>query len=86
MAHCHIVGNFGRAPVDPSILSADSLDLAAKNGPCLTLAEIPYLDTSGIVLFETVKIFHHPVLHEREKVLSFQQEQLYPNGHHDRTK
>ena len=67
VALCHLVGGYGRTPVDKAILSAESLARAAKDGECLTVAEVPrYDDASGRVYYETVKIFAPPVLHSRE--------------------
>lgn len=63
---CRIVGGFGRTPVDQTILSADSQKASAESGPCLTLAEVPELD-DGIVDWKLTKVFHHPVLSNREQ-------------------
>lgn len=68
-ALCSLVGGYGRAPVDPSILSDESRAISAANGPCLTLAEVPELDEgSGEVIYSLVKIFSPPILHERETI------------------
>ena len=40
--YCMLIGGYGKAPLDPSILSKESRDLVEKNGPYLTLAEIPF--------------------------------------------
>lgn len=63
--YCHLVGGYGREPVDQSILSPESAERARLDGPCLTLAEIPKVGDRGVE-YELVKIFNHPVKHERE--------------------
>ena len=64
---CRVVGGYASEPVDPEALSEESARIAAKDGPCLTLAEVPTLDEdSGHVFFQTVKIFHKPVVHPRQ--------------------
>lgn len=65
--------------MDPGILSEDSRS-ASASGPCLTLAEVPTLDEdSGNVIYEIVKIFAPPVLHERETV-PWQIDVMYPKS------
>lgn len=63
---CRILGGYGRVPVDPAVLSADSLVRSKKDGPCLTLAEVPKVE-DGQVIWELTKVFHHPVIGAREK-------------------
>lgn len=63
---CRIVGGFGRTPVDPSVLSKESAILSAKDGPCLTIAEIPFRE-DGVVEYKVVKVFSPPVLSDRER-------------------
>lgn len=65
-ALCRILGGYGRVPVDPAVLSADSLVRSKKDGPCLTLAEVPALE-DGQVVWELTKVFSHPVIGAREK-------------------
>lgn len=78
---CIIVGGYGRKPVDLEILSEESKALVEKNGPCLTIATVPTTDPdSGMLYMELTKIFHQPILHERETT-SFQQNALYPKSH-----
>lgn len=62
---CHIVGGYGRTPVDPEILSVESLERSRRDGPCMTIAEVPVIEDDSIVMTITT-IFSHPVLHERE--------------------
>jgi hypothetical protein len=78
---CQIVGGYGRAPVDRDALSKESLEAADRDGPCLTLAEVPTFDPDAdVVVMEVTKIFSHPVLHERETI-GFNQELIYPKSH-----
>lgn len=63
---CRIVGGFGRVPVDRSVLSEESKAVSDKNGPCLTVAEVPRVD-DGRIVFDVVKIFSPPILLDREK-------------------
>lgn len=63
---CRIMGGFGRKPVDKSILSDESLKLFEKNGPCLTIAEVPSVDDQGFVTYKVEKIFSPPCLSSRE--------------------
>ena len=66
---CQLVGGYGRTPVDRTLLSKESLEIAEKNGPCVTIAEVPrYDEDSGHVVHDVVTIFSPPVLHPREKV------------------
>lgn len=68
-ALCSLVGGYGRTPVRQEILGEESREASAKNGPCLTIAEVPRLDEdSGLLIYELEKIFSQPVLHERETV------------------
>jgi hypothetical protein len=81
MLLCRIVGGYGKEPVPLAILSESSKKLVEEHGPCLTIAEIPIRDeASGDVYFETIKIFHEPILHEREKT-NFHLDMLYPRSH-----
>jgi hypothetical protein len=62
---CRVVGGYGQSPVDRSILSEELAARSDKDGPCLTLAEVPTREPSGHVHFELVKVFHHPIVHPR---------------------
>jgi hypothetical protein len=64
---CRIIGGFGREPVDPLILSAESRAIFNRNGPCLTIAEVPILDDQKTVTYEVTKIFSPPNLSAREE-------------------
>lgn len=65
---CKVVGGYSRDPIDVASLSPESQERASKDGPCLSLAEVPRVDKdSGHVYYETVKVFHHPIRHPREK-------------------
>lgn len=49
------------------MLSEDSRRRSAKDGPCLTIADVPTRDeASGKIYFETTKVFHQPIRHPRE--------------------
>lgn len=54
-------------PADKSILSIESLARVEKDGPCLTIAEVPTVDDQQIVSFDVTKIFSPPCLSDREK-------------------
>lgn len=62
---CRIIGGFGRKPIDKSILSAESVKSCEKDGPCLTVAEVPTVE-DGFVTFAVTKIFSPPCLSQRE--------------------
>lgn len=65
---CRVVGGYSRDPVSPGALSKESLGRSEKDGPCLTLVEVPTLDPdSGHAYHEVVKVFHHPIRHPRER-------------------
>jgi len=78
-AHCHILGGYGRQPVDPTILSAESLERVKKDGPCLTLAEVPVLD-DGMITWELTKVFGPPIVNERERPTAILGGQLNPKN------
>jgi hypothetical protein len=80
LAKCRLIGGYGRDPVDQSILSDESKKLSEKNGPCLTIAEIPeFDDCSNIINFKLTKIFSPPIIHARENV-PWQYDMLYPKS------
>lgn len=75
---CRVIGGYAREPVPREKLSAESLALAEQNGFCVSLVEVPRIDRdSGHFHTETVKVFHLPVLHERETVSKTGQ-RMYP--------
>lgn len=78
---CRIVGGFGRVPIDKAVLSKESAALYEKNGPCLTVAEIPSVDDQGYVLFEVVKIFSPPCLSDRETKVPTMFSNVEPRSH-----
>lgn len=78
-AHCHILGGYGRVPVDLAILSEESRVRAEKDGACLTIAEVPFMD-DGHLVTETVKIFSGPVLGDRERPTAILGGQLNPRS------
>jgi hypothetical protein len=81
MTYCQIVGGYGRDPVESSILSPESLEARDKNGPCLTLAYVPFYDKeTEQISAKLTKIFSPPVLHERETV-SWDIEAMIPKSH-----
>ena len=78
---CRILGGYGRTPIDPSKISEESRRIAAQDGPCLTIAEIPAIDpASGKIYYGVTKIFSPPVLHPREK-LAPRIEMMYPKSY-----
>jgi len=78
---CRIVGGYGQVPVRDAILSEESRILRDKNGPCLTIAEIPKRDeASGHVYFDVTKIFHQPILHPRQATTEIM-DRVYPRSH-----
>jgi hypothetical protein len=78
--YCKIIGGYGRKPVDPAILSPESLSISTP-GSCLTIAYIPVVDKeTGQIIMKLTKIFAPPVLHEREKI-PWNIEEMYPKPH-----
>jgi hypothetical protein len=68
---CELIGNFGKDPVDVSILSLASRARMEKDGPCTSYVDIPMYDASSDkVTFETTIIFHHPIRHPRDLAVS----------------
>lgn len=66
---CRLIGGYGKKPIDRSVLSEDNEKLFDIHGPCLTIAEIPYVDEgSGLTVYGVVKIFSPPIVHERESM------------------
>lgn len=64
---CRLMGGYGREKVDPSILSEESKARSDRDGPCLTIAEVPEVEEQTVT-YRVVKIFHQPIVHDREKV------------------
>lgn len=77
---CNVIGGYSKTPVDKSILSAESLVRYEKDGPCITIAEVPIRNTDGNINTEVVIIFSKPVLHERETT-NMNQNMIYPKSH-----
>lgn len=67
IAKCRLVGGYGRVELDKSILSPESNQISKKNGLCLTIAEVPKME-NDMIIYDMVKIFSHPITHERESV------------------
>lgn len=79
---CHIIGGYGREPVDSSILSEETRKEALRNGGCLTIAEVPfYDDVAEHVERRIVKVFSPPVKHPRERTSVPKGSDLYPSSH-----
>lgn len=82
---CVIVGGYGRDPVDRDKLSDAARARSDRDGPCLTVAEVPVQDMATKHVYrETVTIYHHPVRHAREKA-ELVATMLYPKSHKDGT-
>lgn len=78
---CYLVGGYGRTPVDECILSEKSKELVKKQGGCLTIAEVPVLDTGSNMIYQKIeKIFHKPVLHARE-IVDGDKVNVHPKSH-----
>lgn len=65
LVKCRIVNGFGKKPIEKHILSPESLKISERDGPCLTVAEVPSF-SEGELSFDVVKIFSPPVLAQRE--------------------
>lgn len=76
---CSILGGYGKIPVDESILSEESKEIAKHNGPCLTLASVPEVQ-EGSVNMILVKIFSPPILSKHEKT-NMPLDSIYPQSH-----
>jgi hypothetical protein len=76
-----LIGGYGRMPLDEAAMSEETKKIRDRDGPCLTIAEVPTLDpNTGITHYETIKIFHKPILHPREKT-SEMLDRMYPKSH-----
>lgn len=75
---CLIIGGYGKTPVDESILSEVSLKLSKRNGPCLTLAQIPEIQDETVNTVLT-KIFAPPILSDHEKT-NIPLDSIYPRS------
>ncbi len=77
---CHIIGGYGRDPINRALLSPESLARSETDGPCLTIAVVPTRDEeTGMIQEEIVKIFAPPVKHPRETV-PFNINLIYPSN------
>lgn len=76
---CVLVGGYGRKPVDAEILSADSLERSLRDGPCMTIAEVPTFEDEMFEMRITT-IFAPAVLHPRETTTDIQN-RLVPRSH-----
>jgi len=79
-AVCQLIGGYGRVPVDPTILSAESLARSKRDGTCMTIAEVPKFEPGHGVIWETVFVFSPPVLHGREKTTELM-DRVIPKNH-----
>jgi hypothetical protein len=66
--------------VDVHILSNETKKIMERDGPCLTLAEVPVSD-DGEIKFDTVMIFSSAVLSPREVTMIPHDSVLYPRSH-----
>jgi hypothetical protein len=65
---CQLIGNYGAQPVEVGILSAESKARMEKDGPCTSYVEVPnYNQDAQKLVFETVIVFHPPIMHERAR-------------------
>jgi hypothetical protein len=62
---CLMVGGYGVTPMIRSKLSPSHHDAYDSGSNCLTIVEIPKLD-SGVVTYATTLILHPKISHERE--------------------
>ena len=77
---CQIIGGYGRDPIDTSKLSPDSLARSKRDGPCLTIAQVPTWNPDiNTYMTELVKIFSQPNKHPRENV-AWNINIMYPKG------
>ncbi len=77
---CRVVGGYGLGPVDRSILSEEMKERADRDGPCLTLAEVPTREPSGHVHYELVKVFHQQIVHPRSTTTECL-DAMFPRSH-----
>ena len=66
-AKCQLVGGYGRNPVDRDVLGVEARVASDRDGPCLTLAQVPRVE-DGHLVRELIKVFSKPVRHGRETV------------------
>lgn len=81
---CRIIGGYGKVPIDASVLSDESKALMEKNGPCLTVAEVPIGDDLNLIEWKVIKIFSPPVSHERETTHVVFVSDLQPKSYRDK--
>ena len=68
--------------VPQDILSEESKGRSAKDGPCLTIAEVPRLDAdSGKVFFEKTMVFHQPIIHSRMSTQVQNMDTFFPTSY-----
>ncbi len=75
-----MIGGYATGPVDPERLSEEGKARAIKDGPCLSIAEVPTVEPSGHVHFETVTVFHHPIVHPRSTTTHVM-DSTFPRSH-----
>jgi hypothetical protein len=63
---CKIIGGFGTTPMDRSSMSEESIKTSDRDGPCLTVAEVPRTNGSSVE-WDVVKIFAPPYVPDRDK-------------------
>lgn len=79
---CQIVGGYATSPVPRDALSEASKAISDKDGPCLTLVEVPRFDAdSGKAYFEKVKVFHHPIQGPRSTTRQPTTDSLFPSSY-----
>jgi len=94
--YCEVIGGFNRKPIDEGSLSPSSLELARKNGFCVSFVSIPekvvirsnhsksiYVDDHNghiDVVLKIEKIFHEPILSDREKNVITTMSDLLPRS------
>lgn len=78
---CRIIGGYGREPLADAVMSEETKKIVERDGPCLTMAEVPKFDEpSGNIYRQITKIFSKPIKHPREKV-TFRQNMMYPRSY-----
>ncbi|HEY8095261.1 MAG TPA: hypothetical protein VIE65_04100 [Methylobacter sp.] len=81
MAFCRILDGYANQPIDDDALSEESKKRKDRDGPCLSLAEVPRLDeASGKIYTEIIKVFHHPIIHPRQTTSEIM-DMMIPKNH-----
>ena len=79
---CRLIGGYGQKPVPVDRMSDETRNVVERNGPCLTIAEVPRVDEpSGRIYFETVKIWSQPKLHPRQTTSVSMDRAMGPSAH-----